>query len=381
MSASEVNDADFSPYTQKPITSRSDIITDASFSAMNHFGSNCGRKLNILSRGADDRAPIEIEMDWEKRRECAYGVRRYVSERYAEHLNLQKPFDLMIMKVNETVTAYMLLTVVRPMQRHPMTKPPPNISGESILNMASDMFENVWDMRQNPKLEPYAWYGHMYNKWHPIAVVAAELCVQTEGPAVERAWSTLELVYAESAKGIADSNKGMLWKPIEKLMKRARAIRAAKSSGASMDTFMAESGLRPKQSTTSSTSYQPSHQPPETAVRYTPADIDEAMKSICPPEQQQGPPVVAGFGLPPITKFDESFDDAVLGDNSMGCPDMSQQPANQWQLDMNLSSVNGNPAAGWANWESFVDGLNVEDGSFESAPSLFDARTGFAGMR
>ena len=379
MIASDVNDADFGPFTKEPVVSREGVATDTTFSIMNRYGGNVARNINILSRGADDRPPVEIELSWEKRREAALSVRRCVDEKLGLYLNVENPYHYMIIKVSQVITCYMLLTVVRPLQRHPKTSPPP-IPGFRILELTSDMFENVGEMMYNPKLEFYRWYGHMYNKWHPIAVAAAELCVQTEGPAVERAWRSIDPVYQDAAKGIADSEKGMLWRPIEKLMRRARAIRAAKQAGANMATVLEQLGSHPKQESISPTSNKPVQQPPSEIFQAM--DLTGQVKQ----EQQAQPFALPGGGIsaPPMVNL-QSMDAQRLADtgtSSCGAADWTQQLGNQWQFDMNLGAVNGTPAAGWANWESFVDDLNVNESALlDSGPSFFEGRNKFAGMQ
>jgi hypothetical protein len=72
---------------------------------------------------------------------------------------------------------------------------------------------------------PFRWLTTIWISWHALAVVIAELCVQTEGPLVERAWRLVDAVFEETARHIADSNHGRLWRPIKKLMNRAQVVR------------------------------------------------------------------------------------------------------------------------------------------------------------
>ncbi len=53
----------------------------------------------------------------------------------------------------------------------------------------------------------------------------AELCVQTEGLNTERAWNIADAVYERPARYVADTDKGMLWRTIKKLMTKAQNVR------------------------------------------------------------------------------------------------------------------------------------------------------------
>jgi hypothetical protein len=80
-----------------------------------------------------------------------------------------------------------------------------------------NMFEN------DPKSVQFKWVGRTWVQWHPLAVVLAELCVQTKGPLVDRAWAAVESVWNIFGERVADSTDGILWKPLKRLLKKARA--------------------------------------------------------------------------------------------------------------------------------------------------------------
>lgn len=50
----------------------------------------------------------------------------------------------------------------------------------------------------------------------------------TDGPLVEQAWQFVEVTYNRFVDIVADSRRGMLWRPVEKLYKKAKANRAAR---------------------------------------------------------------------------------------------------------------------------------------------------------
>lgn len=87
----------------------------------------------------------------------------------------------------------------------------------SILEIMTDLYEN------NPKSSHFKWVGRTWVQWHPLAVTLAELCIQTEGPLVDRAWAVVESVWNKYGERVADTEGGILWKPIKRLLKKAQA--------------------------------------------------------------------------------------------------------------------------------------------------------------
>ena len=62
--------------------------------------------------------------------------------------------------------------------------------------------------------------------WHSLGIVLARLCVAPNGALADRAWQAATVAYAHYSRVVADTEKGMLWRPVAKLMTRARQARA-----------------------------------------------------------------------------------------------------------------------------------------------------------
>lgn len=67
---------------------------------------------------------------------------------------------------------------------------------------------------------PFRWISSIWVQWRALAVMIAELCVQTEGPTVERAWAVTGTAFEETSRHVADSDKGRLWCSIKKLIRK-----------------------------------------------------------------------------------------------------------------------------------------------------------------
>lgn len=102
----------------------------------------------------------------------------------------------------------------------------PRVSRETMLRTAISIIELRERMTQHEWVDRFAWWTDTYVQWHPLAVALAELCVQTEGELVEKAWVVVDRTFPSSRENIADTATGSLWRPIKKLQKRAKAARA-----------------------------------------------------------------------------------------------------------------------------------------------------------
>ena len=235
-----------------------------------------------------------------------------------------------------------MLNAIRPIKKH-LKANTPRVSGDYILSLSASALEKSQDMMTNNYFRDFLWFGRQYTQWHAIAVMAAELCVHRQGPAVERAWGIMDKSLNYYKETVADSESGMLWRPIEKLIKRAREIR--RQGGASPATQQ-QSSLPARTNQNQRQNTRPSHPPPETA--------NAAMAF---PDYLTAP-------MPSID-FSSSSSDT-----------RSQAEADQWQLppdfmnvDMNFKCITpapcgDSPENAWQNWGCFTDGLQNEDPLF-----------------
>ncbi|KAH0422163.1 hypothetical protein CcaCcLH18_12992 [Colletotrichum camelliae] len=101
----------------------------------------------------------------------------------------------------------------------------PRVARETMLRTAVNTIELV-ELSTGTYRERFGWWIDSYVQWHPLAVALAELCVQTRGELVERAWKVVDRNFSEMGARIADTRRGTLWKPLKKLLRKARAARA-----------------------------------------------------------------------------------------------------------------------------------------------------------
>jgi hypothetical protein len=100
------------------------------------------------------------------------------------------------------------------------------IDNNEIMIMATEVLERSQSKRSWFQFAQWAWFKWV--KWFALAVVLAELCT-ARGSSADRAWLVAQQSFDDYATIVADTKSGLLWKPIAKLMQRARSLRAAQT--------------------------------------------------------------------------------------------------------------------------------------------------------
>jgi hypothetical protein len=202
----------------------------------------------------------------------------------------------------------------------------PRVSKETMLRTAISIIELRERMTKNQWEDRFAWWTDTYVQWHPLAVALAELCVQTEGELVEKAWVVVERTFPSSREHIADTAKGSLWRPIKKLLKKARAARTE----ALMKQMDLNGGL----------DLNP-------AVSFMPPNMDMPQPLQFNPAQQITNIPVSGPGM--TQQYDTS---------SMN-PSILFDPPEVLNLDFGMGLEQGVPME-WSYWTEFFNDTQME---------------------
>ncbi|CAM1510148.1 Fc.00g004830.m01.CDS01 [Cosmosporella sp. VM-42] len=102
----------------------------------------------------------------------------------------------------------------------------PRVNRETMLRTAVSVLE-LWERMTSLQWDDrFAWWSETYVQWHPLAVALAELCVQPKGELADKAWAAIDRALPSSREKIADTASGSLWRPLKKLLRKARAARA-----------------------------------------------------------------------------------------------------------------------------------------------------------
>ncbi|KAJ5612507.1 hypothetical protein N7510_005701 [Penicillium lagena] len=130
-------------------------------------------------------------------------------------------FQLYVRRTATIIHGWLQLGILRPISRSRHFTPPP-VPGDWLLRLAADNLQKAHESYSDPTMAPWAWFGSLWVPWHGLAVALAEMCVCKDPVTLSKYWPVVEETYHRSSFLIADSQHGMLWKPLEKLMDQAR---------------------------------------------------------------------------------------------------------------------------------------------------------------
>jgi hypothetical protein len=190
--------------------------TEMSHTAMIYQAMLCQRKLYELSESAQHAWET-----WSERLELveAFGV--YVRKATSTIDERGSPLEQLQKISGSKIYVSLQLILRRPPYRQPHNSVPP-WDDFDVLSAAADVLEQHLQPL-TPELKPWAWKNWV--QWHALAVVLAELTLYPRGPSFDRAYSIASKSFQHYSKIVADSESGMLWKPIAKLMRRVQRVR------------------------------------------------------------------------------------------------------------------------------------------------------------
>ena len=181
------------------------------------------RDLNFGISERQDSAQAGPYQAWELRKELVRSTHQRMEQRYLRHCDVSQPIPWITKSVANVIMAMNWLTIYRPLSQATVAVPPDD--RPNVLVLSVELLEKYAAFRDNPTAKRIEWLTANFVQWHPLAVSLAELCVQTEGALVERAWRIVDPYFNKIAGDIADSSRGMLWRPIKKLMSKAKRAR------------------------------------------------------------------------------------------------------------------------------------------------------------
>ncbi|KAK5798175.1 hypothetical protein VI817_004466 [Penicillium citrinum] len=242
------------------------------------------------------------------------------------------PFQLYTKRTAATIYGWLQLGCLRPISRS-RNFTPPTVQGDVLLSLAVENLAKVQESYSDPNTAQWKWFGSLWVPWHGLAVALAELCVCKDPEAMAKHWPVLEQVYHRSSLTIADSQHGMLWKPLEKLMHQARAHKREMLGNASL-------------------SESSRHQIPPANVRFQP--VSEGINVSAAPSYNIGiPPDLSAGQLDPAVNMP---------------PNIMLEPwPNVWDsMDFNGNGLQGSvDNVAWTNYENFIGDV------YDSVDSMF----------
>ena len=218
-----VNDDDLQPDMVEPPEER-EGCTDMLFLLIRCEITQALRKTNYMCPGAKFRfggaaPPLEL---FERMIEV---ISKRVEDRYIKRCNMNVPIQWASATVGRLILAKLWLIVHHPLTRRDRNTSVSQATRNSLFLTAIEVLEFGRLLEADPKTAKWGWLFRTNMQWHGVAFVLSEVCVRPICPLTDRAWNAIQCLYSDW-KLQGTHKKGMLWRPLDALMKRAAAIRA-----------------------------------------------------------------------------------------------------------------------------------------------------------
>jgi hypothetical protein len=99
----------------------------------------------------------------------------------------------------------------------------------NIMSASTEILERSLNKQADIKFAPWAWFEWV--KWYALAVLLAELYSSGTSSTTEHSYLVARETFAQYALKVADSESGMLWKPIVNLMRQVQRLRESTVNG------------------------------------------------------------------------------------------------------------------------------------------------------
>jgi hypothetical protein len=232
-----VNDEDIWPGMVDPPTPRLGA-TEMTFCLIRFELSVFNRRLNVTAPGVGigemrtgSRRPGEEEggcslrdQTLQEKEDMIDRCHRRIEDRYLRHCDMNQP----ILWVSATV-ARLILAKMWLMVHHPRSylndgdAPPPEVK-DRLFVTSIEVIEFSYLLEKNENTAKWGWLFRTYMQWQSVAFVLSEICHRAPSGwsnEVERAWRAVESVYNVRFIQPLANHKGMLWRPMRHLWRKA----------------------------------------------------------------------------------------------------------------------------------------------------------------
>lgn len=277
-----INDEDIWPHMDGPIQEHPPgTFTDTTLMLIIHEAQSVTRSVAFA-----DFIEMSIK-SVSMRQQILFDYQRNVSNLLSGARPDVSALHLYAKRTANNINGWLQLGILRPLIRSKAFQPPA-VQGDGLLRLAAGNLQRASEGSTDPAVAQWAWFGFLWAPWHGLAVALAELCVCKDPQTISKYWPVVELMYHRTSRVVADSEHGMLWRPLKKLMNQARTRRRELLGNESLTESLGQVTLG--QAPTSILSQQP---------RYTTLAGTYPMETPMNPNMAAGQPVNPPFTMAP----------------------------------------------------------------------------------
>ncbi|UPX11902.1 uncharacterized protein EKO05_0002486 [Ascochyta rabiei] len=225
-----VNDTDLHPDMTEFPEERTGF-TDMTFSLIRFEVANIFRRIFYIPPGPVRCNALYANMSIADKEKWITECHQRMEEKYLKDCDMSIPLCWVTATISRLIMSKMWLVVYHPHQRKDGGASLPQEKKDKLFITSLENVEYSILLETEARTMKWGWLFRTYVQWHAIAFLLSELCVRTKGEAVERAWRALEATAGRwwfplnDASPYRKGQQGCLWKPLRKLLAKARAAR------------------------------------------------------------------------------------------------------------------------------------------------------------
>lgn len=158
----------------------------------------------------------------QERAALAKDLQERLEERYLKRCDTTTPFFHLCLTVARLTIARTWLVVYYPLsQKDSGASLPPRIR-DQLFTTSVEVLELSNVLLASPDMAQWHWHSKTHIQWHAVAFVLSEICSRPPSVECDRAWQYAQAVYNQWKM---KEHKGNLWRPIKRLMTKAKYVR------------------------------------------------------------------------------------------------------------------------------------------------------------
>ncbi|MCJ1476379.1 hypothetical protein MMC13_005045 [Lambiella insularis] len=302
---SNVNDEDIWPGMTEPPKEHVGC-TEMTFDLIRYEVGNTARFLNYTPPGAA-LWPSKANESLEDKERLIQNLSTYLEDKYLKYCDMSIPLQW----VAANILAKMWLIVHHPFRRADGGAGLSMETRNRLFRTSVDVIRYSRTLESERSTMKWGWLFRTYIQWHAVAFVLFELSTRTLGPEIDSTWHLMNNVFEEWGDTISTQNQGTLWKPIKRLMAKARHARAQALEKAAL--FPTDGSVGP---TSGPRMSLPSSLDGSLAFTPIPPRMNDQPQldpfAVSTPNQPQTPAVIDGTAFDPNTANDWALNDPTL---------------------------------------------------------------------
>lgn len=144
-----------------------------------------------------------------------------LEEGYLRYCDASVPFLFLVSIVTRLILARWWLVVHYPARDKRKSDP---ALRDKLFSTAIEVLEMSVKVLTTKSIAHWTWHSKTHIQWQAVALVLSEICSRPPSPECDRAWELVNLVH-DWWNMKERSKKGNLWRPINRLMAKARYVR------------------------------------------------------------------------------------------------------------------------------------------------------------